>query len=110
MALIKFTRNYNDKSTDTGFQFEFYCDRCGNGFESTFQTSATGMLSQGLDTAASVLGRIFGGAARLGEGVHSAAWHQQKADRRASQVLPRVWRGAIASVQSSVDSKPLTDD
>jgi len=78
MALIKFTRNHNDKSTDTGFQFEFFCDRCGNGYESTFQTSATGILSEGLNTAASVLGGVFGGAARLGEGVHSAAWHQQK--------------------------------
>jgi len=78
MALIKFTRNHNDKSTDTGFQFEFFCDRCGNGYESTFQTSATGVLSQGLDTAANILGGVFGGAARIGEGVHSAAWHQQK--------------------------------
>ena len=33
MALIKFTRNYNDKSTDTGFQFEFYSDRCGKPIE-----------------------------------------------------------------------------
>ena len=78
MALIKFTRNYNDKSTNTGFQFEFICDRCGNGYESTFQNSATGILSEGLDTAANLLGGIFGGAARLGESVNSAAWHQQK--------------------------------
>ena len=78
MALIKFTRNYNDKSTNTGFQFEFKCDRCGNGYESTFQNSAAGMLSEGLDTAANLLGGIFGSAARLGESVNSAAWHQQK--------------------------------
>jgi hypothetical protein len=32
------------------------------------------MISQGWDTAASLLG----GAARIGEDVHSAAWHQQK--------------------------------
>jgi hypothetical protein len=31
MALIKFTRNYRDDSTDRGFQFEFYYDRCGAG-------------------------------------------------------------------------------
>lgn len=78
MALIKFTRNYNDKSTDTGFQFEFNCDRCGNGYESTFETSATGMISQGLDTAAGLLGGFLGGAARVGDSIHSAAWHQQK--------------------------------
>lgn len=29
MALIQFTRNYHDLSTDAGFQFEFYCAECG---------------------------------------------------------------------------------
>jgi hypothetical protein len=78
MAPIKFTKNHNDQSTDTGFQFEFFCDRCGNGYQSQFEASATGMLSQGLDTAASILGGVFGNVARIGENVHSAAWHQQK--------------------------------
>ncbi len=89
MALIKFTRNHNDQSTDTGFQFEFYCDRCGNGYQSTFQTSSTGMLSQGLNTAANLLGGVFGGAAQLGESVHSAAWHQQK-DAAFAQAIDEV--------------------
>ena len=31
MSLIQFTENYQDLSTDTGFQFDFKCDRCGNG-------------------------------------------------------------------------------
>jgi len=26
---IAFTKNYSDLSTNQGFQFEFYCDRCG---------------------------------------------------------------------------------
>ncbi len=30
MSLIKFVRNYNDLSTDNGFQFEFFCDRRGH--------------------------------------------------------------------------------
>jgi rRNA maturation endonuclease Nob1 len=29
MALIQFTRNYRDDSTDRGFQFEFFCTKCG---------------------------------------------------------------------------------
>jgi hypothetical protein len=78
MAMIKFTKNHNDLSTDTGFQFEFFCDRCGNGYQSHFEASATGMLSQGLNTAANILGGVFGGAAQIGQNVHSAAWHQQK--------------------------------
>jgi len=39
---------------------------------------ATGMLSQGLDTAASLLGREFLAARRALRSVHSAGWHQQK--------------------------------
>src|SRR5512142_964316 len=78
MALIKFTRNHQDKCTDNGFQFEFYCDRCGNGYESTFQGSATGTISGALDTAANIFGGLFNAAAQIGDRAHSAAWQQQK--------------------------------
>ena len=39
--LHSFTRNHNDLSTEAGFQFEFFCDCCGNGFKSTFVESTT---------------------------------------------------------------------
>ena len=26
MSLIQFTRNHSDRSTDKGYQFEFFCD------------------------------------------------------------------------------------
>lgn len=39
--LHAFTRNFNDLSTDAGFQFEFFCDCCGNGYKSTFKESST---------------------------------------------------------------------
>ena len=42
MALIQFTKNHSDHSTDKGYQFEFFCDRCGNGFMSEFKASVTG--------------------------------------------------------------------
>jgi len=32
--LQAFTRNYNDNSTDAGFQFTFYCDICGKPWHS----------------------------------------------------------------------------
>src|SRR5205809_13617 len=44
MPLIQFTRNHSDHSTDKGYQFEFFCDRCGNGFMSEFKASAKRML------------------------------------------------------------------
>ena len=31
-----FTRNYEDRSTEEGFQFVFKCDVCGDGYESSF--------------------------------------------------------------------------
>ena len=39
--LHAFTRNHSDHSTEAGFQFEFFCDCCGNGFKSTFVASST---------------------------------------------------------------------
>ncbi|MCX6638013.1 MAG: zinc ribbon domain-containing protein, partial [Acidobacteria bacterium] len=41
MSIIRFTQNHEDLSTDRGYQFKFFCDRCGNGYLSSFQTSVT---------------------------------------------------------------------
>jgi membrane protease subunit (stomatin/prohibitin family) len=77
---IRFVRNYTDLSTDRGFQFEFCCDRCGNGFRSAFRPSVTGTVSGVLDAASSLLGGVFGSAANLGERVHTAAWERAHDD------------------------------
>jgi membrane protease subunit (stomatin/prohibitin family) len=76
MALIKFVRNYNDLSTERGFQFEFFCDRCGSGYQTRFRPSATGLAAEALDTVGDVLGGVFGQAARVGDRIHSAAWEK----------------------------------
>jgi hypothetical protein len=73
---IEFTNNYNDLSTERGFQWEFYCERCGNGYRSKFRPSATGLATEVLDVAGGVLGGIFGTAAQVGDRVHSAAWER----------------------------------
>jgi membrane protease subunit (stomatin/prohibitin family) len=62
MALIQFTRNHTDHSTDKGYQFEFFCDRCGNGFMSEFKASATGFATSALRAAGSMFGGILGQA------------------------------------------------
>jgi hypothetical protein len=74
MTLIKFVRNHSDLSTDRGFQFEFYCDRCGTGYRTKFQASATGLVTEALDVAGGLLGGVLGRAADVSERVHSAAW------------------------------------
>jgi len=76
MAKIEFTRNHSDLSTDEGFQFEFYCDRCGSGFRTPFQPLVLGRVSNALDAASSLFGGVFGQAANLGERARSATWEK----------------------------------
>lgn len=66
MAKIPFTDNYVDLSSNRGFQFKFHCQKCGNGYVSTFQTNALSTVS----TAAQVVSTLFGGL--LGRAAQSA--------------------------------------
>jgi DNA-directed RNA polymerase subunit M/transcription elongation factor TFIIS len=62
---IEFTRNYSDLSTEHGFQFEFFCDRCRNGHRTRFKPFALGAVNNALDTANNLLGGLFGGATNV---------------------------------------------
>ncbi|MDA8217846.1 MAG: hypothetical protein M0Z94_09555, partial [Dehalococcoidales bacterium] len=73
---FEFVRNYNDLSTDQGFQFEFFCDRCGRGYRTRFQGQATGAMAGVLGAAGSTFGGFFSTASDLGERVHPAAWER----------------------------------
>jgi len=63
MSSIWFTGNYEDLSTDRGYQFKFRCEKCGNGYLSTFNVSTLGVASSALRAAGSLFGGILGGAA-----------------------------------------------
>ncbi len=76
MEQIEFTRNYSDLCTDKGFQFEFNCNRCGNGYRTQFQAWGLGTATGVLDTASSLFGGIFSQAANVGERFRSAQWQQ----------------------------------
>ncbi|HUU13953.1 MAG TPA: zinc ribbon domain-containing protein [Terriglobia bacterium] len=67
MALIQFTKNHTDHSTDKGYQFEFFCDRCGNGFMSEFKASVTGLAAGALRAAGNIFGGVLG---RAGSGTY----------------------------------------
>ena len=73
MALIKFTRNYEDQSTDRGYQFKFFCDKCGNGYETKFEASVVGMAGTALQTLGSFFGGIFGRASYSTQGLQRLA-------------------------------------
>jgi len=68
MAATPFTKNYRDHSNDTGFQFEFFCDKCGNGHRSAFQASTLGVGSKVLKG----LGSLFGGGSKLWQAGNAA--------------------------------------
>jgi len=64
--LSAFTRNYEDNSTEAGFQFTFYCDNCRDGYKSSFIQSETykkGKGMRGIAQGASILGNLIGGRA-----------------------------------------------
>jgi len=63
MAHIEFTDNYEDLSTQSGYQFRFICEKCGNGYMSSWVTSKSGMATGLLRGAGSLLGGFMGSAA-----------------------------------------------
>ena len=72
MTTIAFTKNYTDHSNAQGYQFEFHCDKCGNGFRSSYITSTMGLATGLLGAAASLFGGLAGQAANAGEHLKDA--------------------------------------
>ena len=66
---IPFTDNYSDHSTESGYQFEFFCERCGNGYKSAFQPSALGVGTKVARGLSGLLGGRFGNIGYAGEEV-----------------------------------------
>jgi len=59
-SMVPFTNNYSDRSTREGYQFEFNCMRCGNGYASSFQHSVTGFGGRLLKLGGDLLGGDVG--------------------------------------------------
>jgi hypothetical protein len=55
--IVPFTDNFRDLSNQNGYQFEFVCERCGNGYRSEFVRDKVN-LGRGLLRSA---GSLFGG-------------------------------------------------
>jgi hypothetical protein len=73
-----FTKNYRDHSNDHGYQFEFFCDKCGNGFRSSFKTSSMGLAASVIKAAGAFFGgslyRAGRGAEQLKDALRGPAW------------------------------------
>lgn len=117
MAMIQFVRNYDDLSTDRGYQFKFYCDKCGNGFISRFQPSVIGTAGSLLRAAGDIFGgwigsagnsayevqRAVGGKAHdsaLEEAVQEGKQHFKQCSRCGKWVCPEVcWNHAAGQCE-----------
>lgn len=103
MSLIQFTGKYDDLSTDRGYQFKFYCDKCGNGKMTHFETSVLGMAQSVLNAAGNVRTGIdyrYGSAeGHLGQGARRGA----RGGCRGSQtVFPAVYQVRAVGLQRSL--------
>jgi Double zinc ribbon len=78
MSAQAFTRNHSDHSSDTGFQFEFFCDKCGNGLRSGFKTNKVGFAASMIKAAGALLGgemmRASYGADHVKDALRGPAW------------------------------------
>ncbi len=118
MAMIQFVQNYEDLSTDKGFQFKSHCDKCGNGYMTRFQASAIGIAESVLQVAGNVFGgfmgtlrnsayevqRAIGGTAHdsaLEEAVREGKEHFHQCSRCGPRVSPEVcWNAAAGLCES----------
>lgn len=76
--IVPFTGNFSDLSNDDGYQFEFFCERCGNGYRSPFQTDLMSKGSGVLRAAGGLFGGLLGDMSNaaddmLDRGTNSAA-------------------------------------
>jgi membrane protease subunit (stomatin/prohibitin family) len=91
MPKVRYTDNYTDHSTEAGYQFEFFCERCGNGYKSGFQASAIGMGSK----VARGLGGLLGGG-----GLSNIGWAGQEAkDLTESQAKDKALAKAVEEME-----------
>ena len=102
MPSIPFTGNYEDLSTDRGYQFKFYCEKCNNGYMSTFRTSKIGVLGTAANLAGGLFGGVFGRVADSAYEVQRAVGgpaHDSALKDAVSEIAP-MKRGSVARAKA----------
>jgi hypothetical protein len=74
MAEISFSNNYNDISEKTGFQFEFFCEACGDAWRTEYKRYLTGTASSFLGSVSSLVGGLLGGAEHVADRMSDAGY------------------------------------
>jgi len=75
---FRFSDNYNDLSetygTRAGFQFEFYCERCGDAWRSEFVPYKAGQAADWVGRAAGMFGGVLGNVSDVADGLSDKAY------------------------------------
>lgn len=97
-----FSNNYGDLSVqggvNSGFQFEFYCQRCNDAYRTPFQGYKKAQAAGWLNQASGLLGGILGQADDVAAGLSTAGWKSawdqafREATERAAQNFKRCAR------------------
>ena len=93
-GMVPFTDNYQDHSTREGYQFEFFCERCGNGYSSSFKHSVTGFGGR----LARMGGAVLGGG--VGDKLDQLGWASEMGrDGMRGSTRDKQLAEAVAEVQ-----------
>jgi len=123
MPVIQFVSRMDNQSSEKGYQWKFYCDTCGNGYLSSFQTNMIGAAGGVLRAASNFMGgwaskagsstndlqRALGGTAMdhaLQNAVQEGKTHFHQCTRCAKWVCPEVCWNAQANMCNVCAPKP----
>ena len=85
-----FTSNYQDLSSNQGYQFEFRCDICGSGYRSEYQKNLLGTGASILGGASSMIGGLWGArnAADTAQQITDRAARDKALKKASNEIMP----------------------
>jgi rubrerythrin len=95
MPLQSFTRNYEDNSTEQGFQFTFKCDVCGDGYKSAFIGSRA-QKKRGFFNKVSEFGSVVSSNAYLAGALGGSAYQTPEWNREREQAFQQASNEAMS--------------
>jgi len=85
-----FTSNYQDLSTNQGYQFEFRCDICGSGYRSEYQKNLLGTGASILGGASNLIGGLWGAhnAADAAQEITDRGARDKALQKASNEIMP----------------------
>src|SRR5664280_1765799 len=85
-----FTANYQDLSTNQGYQFEFRCDICGSGYRSEYQKNLLGTGASILGGASNIIGGLWGArnVAEAAQDITDRGARDKALEKASNEIMP----------------------